>query len=88
MAKNAKVTNSFGVDPESFNTQNNTTVTTQTKEPVREPVGREKKDRRIQILTFGSLVDRLDAYAKRRGVSRAEVFEMAVEHFLKHVEEQ
>lgn len=42
----------------------------------------EKKSRRIQILTFDSLVDRMDAYAKKRGVSRAEVFEVALEKFL------
>lgn len=47
-----------------------------------EPVAREKKSRRIQILTFDSLIDRMDAYAKKRGVSRAEVFEVAMEKFL------
>lgn len=47
-----------------------------------EPVAREKKSRRIQILTFDSLVERMDAYAKKRGVSRAEVFEVALEKFL------
>lgn len=43
---------------------------------------RETKNRRIQILTYGSLVDRMDAYANKRGMSRAEVFEAAVRMYL------
>ena len=60
---------------------------THTHKHEHEPVAREKKSRRIQILTFDSLVERMDAYAKKRGVSRAEVFEVAVEKFLSDVEE-
>ena len=52
-----------------------------------EPAGRAKKTRRIQILTFDSLVDRVDAYAKKRNVSRAEVFEVAMEKFLSELGE-
>lgn len=40
------------------------------------------KNKRIQILTYSNLVRRMDAYAKRNGLSRAEVFEMAVGEFL------
>lgn len=40
------------------------------------------KNKRIQILTYSSLVRRMDAYAKRNALSRAEVFELAVTEFL------
>ena len=40
------------------------------------------KTKRIQILTYSSLVRRMDNYAKRNGLSRAEVFEQAVSDFL------
>jgi hypothetical protein len=40
------------------------------------------KNKRIQILTYGTLVRRMDAYAKRNALSRAEVFEKAVTEFL------
>lgn len=40
------------------------------------------KNKRIQILTYGSLVRRMDSYAKRNALSRAEVFEKAVTEFL------
>lgn len=44
--------------------------------------GKELKSKRIQILTYESLIDRMDAYADRQGMSRAEVFEAAVAAFL------
>lgn len=40
------------------------------------------KNKRIQILTYSNLVRRMDAYAKRNALSRAEVFELAVTEFL------
>lgn len=40
------------------------------------------KNKRIQILTYSSLVRRMDTYAKRNALSRAEVFEKAVTEFL------
>lgn len=40
------------------------------------------KNKRIQILTYSSLVRRMDGYAKRNALSRAEVFELAVTEFL------
>lgn len=47
-----------------------------------EPVARIKKERRVQWLTYDSLVQRIDAYAKERGVSRADVLEAGMEKFL------
>ena len=49
---------------------------------VHEPVARIKKERRVQWLTYDSLVQRIDAYAKERGVSRADVLEAGMEKFL------
>lgn len=43
---------------------------------------KETKTKRIQILTYSNLVRRMDAYCKRNGLSRAEVFEQAVSEFL------
>jgi hypothetical protein len=43
---------------------------------------KETKTRRVQLLTYDSLVDRMDAYGAAHQMSRAEVFEMAVAHFL------
>lgn len=40
------------------------------------------KNKRIQILTYSALVRRMDSYAKRNALSRAEVFERAVTEFL------
>ena len=40
------------------------------------------KSKRIQILTYDSLVLRMDNYAKRKGLSRAELFELAVSDYL------
>ena len=40
------------------------------------------KNKRIQILTYSALVRRMDSYAKRNAMSRAEVFEKAVTEFL------
>lgn len=43
---------------------------------------KKTKTKRIQILTYDNIVRRMDAYAKRNGLSRAEVFEQAVSEFL------
>ena len=45
-------------------------------------VARERKKFRAQILTYESLIERMDAYAKEHEMSRAEVFEVAVTEFL------
>lgn len=50
--------------------------------PTHIPKVKETKDRRVQLLTYRSLVDRMDAYAEINGLSRAEVFELAVREFL------
>jgi hypothetical protein len=49
---------------------------------IHEPVARIKKERRVQWLTYDSLIQRIDAYAKERGVSRADVLEAGMEQFL------
>lgn len=43
---------------------------------------KETKRRRVQLLTYDSLVDRMDAYGAAHQMSRAEVFELAVSEFL------
>lgn len=50
--------------------------------PVTEIKVKPIKSKRIQILTYPSIVRKMDAYAKRNGLSRAEVFELAVTEFL------
>lgn len=54
------------------------------EEPAAAPIpkARERKAKRIQILTYESLVDRMDAFAERMGLSRAELFENAVSAYL------
>lgn len=46
----------------------------------------ERKRRKVQLLTYDSLVDRMDAYAAKMGVSRAVVFEAAVSAYLDQVD--
>lgn len=46
------------------------------------PKIRERKTFRAQILTYPSLVERMDEYGKAHDLSRAEVFERAVSEFL------
>lgn len=46
------------------------------------PKVRERKTFRAQILTYPSLIKRLDSYAEMNGLSRAEAFEKAVSEFL------
>ena len=93
MAKDAKKTTAFGVSPERFSESRrhretaDTHTHTHTHKSVREPQAKELKQKRIQILTYGSLIARMDAYAKRQGVSRVDVFEAAVTAFLDSVEQ-
>ena len=65
-----------GLDPsvDDTHTHNHT--------PTHMPKVKEIKDRRVQLLTYGTLVDRMDAYGRLNGLSRAEVFEQAVDEFL------
>lgn len=60
--------------PEPTHTHNHTDTHT--------PKVRERKTARIQILTYPSLVGKLDDYAMMHNLSRAEAFERAVTEFL------
>ena len=50
--------------------------------PVRIPKVRERKTKQLRILTYPSLVAKMDAYAEACGMNRTEVFELAVNEFL------
>ena len=50
--------------------------------PVRVPKVRERKTKQLRLLTYPSLVEKLDAYAEMQGLSRTEAFELAVTEFL------
>lgn len=83
MAKYAKKESKFGImdnipvpADEHTHTHNDNDVY------VPEVKVKETKTKRIQILTYSNLVRRMDAYGKRNGLSRAEVFEKAVTEFL------
>lgn len=90
MAKNAQKTNAFGITPDSFMTNKpaESNATPQNKETSKkiEIQGKEKKTKNIHILTKASLVERMDAFAKEKGLSRAEFFEIAMTHFLDNVD--
>lgn len=43
---------------------------------------RERKKRRVQLLTYDTLIDRMDLCAKNRGLSRAELFEKVMSEYL------
>lgn len=53
-----------------------------------EPEQRERKQKRVQLLTYESLISRMDAYAEKRGVSRVAVFEAAMNAYLDKVDPQ
>lgn len=94
MAKNPKKITSLGIHPEDFqetrlrsgevvgNTHEHTHTHDHTHTHEHEPVAKEKKERRVQWLTYDSLVKRIDAYAKDRGVSRADVLEAGMDKYL------
>ena len=90
MAKNPKKITSIGIHPEDFQETRipsgesigNTHEHTHTHTHEHEPVARVKKDRRVQWLTYDSLIKRIDSYAQERGVSRADVLEAGMEKFL------
>ena len=58
------------------------------KDYIKEPEGKGTKTKRVFMLTYESLIDRVDAYAAKRGVSRTVVIETAVEAFMDAVEEK
>lgn len=86
MAKSVKKTNLWdGLEPEEKDVSTHTDVDTHTHthNHIEEPAKvKTTKNKRIQILTYSNLVRRMDAYAKRNALSRAEVFEQAVTEFL------
>ena len=59
---------------------------THTHDDVLEPKQQERKQKRVQLLTYESLIARMDKYAAKRGVSRAAVFEAAMNAFLDKVD--
>lgn len=72
--------------PEPTPTHNHTQEYTHKQVDVYEPEQRETKTKRIQLLTYESLIQRMDAYAAKRGVKRVAVFEAAVEAYLDKVD--
>lgn len=90
MAKNPKKLTSLEIHPEDFQETrlrsgevvSTTHEHTHTHKHEHEPVARVKKDRRVQWLTYDSLIQRIDAYAQERGVSRADALEAMAEKFL------
>ena len=53
-----------------------------------EPQAKERKKKRVHLLTYESLIDRMDAYALRKGVKRVDVFESVMTAFLDQVEKE
>ena len=53
---------------------------------IHEPQAKERKRKRVHLLTYESLIDRMDAYALRKGVKRVDVFETVMTAFLDQVE--
>ena len=87
MAKGVKKTGLWdGLEPEGkevpTHTDDDTHKHTHKHTPTHTPKVRERKTFRAQILTYPSLIERLDSYAKMNGLSRAEAFEKAVSEFL------
>lgn len=82
MAKSVGKTSIWdGLDPE-VKTGDDTHTHKHTHDDNDVTVKKTTKNKRIQILTYSALVRRMDNYAKRNGLSRAEVFEKAVSEFL------
>lgn len=69
-------------------THTSTDKHTHTYEHIKQPQQQERKKKRVQLLTLESLVDRMDAYAAKRGVPRVAVFEAAVAAYLDMVDPQ
>ena len=68
--------------PTQVYTPNNTQEYTQKATPELEV--RVRKDRRVQLLMESSLVDELDAYAKKYNTNRSEIIQAIVKEFLKN----
>ena len=74
--------------PSSSNVNDDTHTYTHTHDDVREPEQQERKQKRVQLLTYDSLIRRMDKYAAKRGVSRVAVFEAAMVAYLDKVDPQ
>jgi hypothetical protein len=81
MAKNVKRESKFATLMEDLATP---TTDVYTNDDTQAVVKRERKTKRIQLLTYESLIDQVDAYATARDLSRAEVIEMALREFFKN----
>lgn len=77
-----KVTTKTQTGAEKVGEDNNT----HTHDDVREPEQQERKQKRVQLLTYDSLIRRMDKYAAKRGVSRVVVFETAMKAYLDKVD--
>lgn len=87
MAKNVKRESKFAGLMEDLVTPTQADVDVSTHDYTHKPVvKKERKTKRIQVLTYESLIDRVDEYAKARDISRAEVIEMALNIFLEKSE--
>ena len=81
-----KVTSKTG--SEMVNDDTYTHNHTHTHDDVHEPEQQERKQKRVQLLTYESLIRRMDKYAAKRGVSRVAVFEAAMIAYLDKVDPQ
>ena len=104
MAKNPKKISATGIHPEDFMetripevepsehkhdyTDTHTHEYTHNNVDIKQPEQKERKKKRVQLLTLESLIDRMDAYAAKRGVPRVAVFEAAVTAYLDMVDTQ
>ena len=52
------------------------------------PEQKEKKDKNLHLLTYSSLIDRVDAYATKIGVKRVAVIEAAITDYLNRAEQE
>ena len=90
MAKNVKRESKFAGLMEDLTTQADTHTHTDVYEVEPEPVPnrkkpvtkKERKQRRVQLLTYDSLIDRVDDFAETHDMSRVEVIESAIRKFL------
>lgn len=71
-----------GLEPEDNSTGTHKPTHTHNHKHTPTPKVRERKTFRAQILTYPSLIAKLDKYAEMNGLSRAEAFERAVSDFL------
>lgn len=94
-----KVTSKAQTDEENANTKPQASTNEAPKEDivhahvhahvhddVREPERQEFKQKRVHLLTYESLIERMDKYAAKRGVSRVAVFEAAITAYLDKVD--